>query len=1153
MKTNPYYQPRSSRQIPPQSPESLIRKLLPGQKSPVLAAIALSFGLLTGSADAASYTWNTGGSGNWDGTLTDTTRWGTAQNTIWNSSNYSNEANFVLASNTTVTVGAVYANRINFSKYTTTLSSGTIYLGGSNPTITTFDTAGVAGVGTINSVLVGNNVTINQAGSASAGISLGGSNSFTGTLTLTTSRTGSTNLNTISIANAYAAGSATVAIGSAANPGDSTTVQYGGGTYLNDVNIYTFGGARGSIYFGGGTHQGKITLYADTRFRAQPFTGNTKITGVIGEDGTPRSMEFGTAATNATPIIELGGNNTFTGGIKIGKNFTIKITNGGALNKTAGSENAVDFDNGGAGYTTPDGGYLQLNGTNVTVSKLTNSGATYRGVVENANATAATLTVGNSKNYTGDFKGWLRDGTGGGALGLTKAGGGTFTLSGSNSYTGVTTVNAGVLAIGSGGSINNTNKVSIGAGEFKYNSGTALSKTVEFAGTGGRLSGTGAISNFVSVTAGNTLAPGNSIGTVAFGNGLSLAGITEIELAAAGTRNTPGSSDRADVTGNLALGGTLALTNAGGAGVGSYKIFTYTGTKSGSFTDVSNVAGYRAAVADGGAGTGAGLGVFVDNYRLAAAAATQTVNIGNYHVGVGKTTALTIANTAAADATYTETLQTNGFSAPTNNFVASGTAGGIAGGGSDSGTLLVGAGASAGAGVQSATTVLSLQSNAVNGSGLGAANITGQTVTINGTGYRLASVNTVGDVNFGNFMAGNAQSRVLSGSNTAATGDSYSEKLDLSGAATDGATFSGGANSIAAGNSTSLTVALSSVTSGTHNGTVVLSATSNGTGTSGLGNTGLTGETIHVTGIGYDRANLSSNGLNLVNTGGTYTAAAKITGNTLTGVKAGNFAAAGTGNLVAASGSAAVATLNSNRLNGTYTATANLSFDNKTAADAAISGGTGDSSSVGVTATVTDSVSNNRDEKKFANLAATASYKGYGLTSGAGRGTTAELLGGTAAGDATVTMSFDSTSSVAGAGGFNALSDFLTLTGIHQPDMATPNLTDLFVLQLSYDVNFSGAVFIAYIEPGTSMTKFVNAVEGNSLLTSGSNYGDMAFSDAYLTLGNYGYDSTKHTAWAVIDHNSEFVVVPEPSTWAMVVGGIGMLAFGQRLRRRSAQ
>lgn len=33
----------------------------------------------------------------------------------------------------------------------------------------------------------------------------------------------------------------------------------------------------------------------------------------------------------------------------------------------------------------------------------------------------------------------------------------------------------------------------------------------------------------------------------------------------------------------------------------------------------------------------------------------------------------------------------------------------------------------------------------------------------------------------------------------------------------------------------------------------------------------------------------------------------------------------------------------------------------------------------------------------------------------------------------------------------------------------------------------------------------------------------------------------------------DFTPVPEPSTWAMVVGGVGMFAFGRRLSRRSVQ
>ena len=97
--------------------------------------------------------------------------------------------------------------------------------------------------------------------------------------------------------------------------------------------------------------------------------------------------------------------------------------------------------------------------------------------------------------------------------------------------------------------------------------------------------------------------------------------------------------------------------------------------------------------------------------------------------------------------------------------------------------------------------------------------------------------------------------------------------------------------------------------------------------------------------------------------------------------------------------------------------------------------------------------------------------------------------------------------------------------------------------------------------------------------------GDLAHSERiYLTLGGYtsgafanviagfadtffgatynSYTDNNGHAWAVVygaDHNTgtltggadiALIAVPEPSTWAMLVGGFGLLTFGQRLRRR---
>ena len=57
-------------------------------------------------------------------------------------------------------------------------------------------------------------------------------------------------------------------------------------------------------------------------------------------------------------------------------------------------------------------------------------------------------------------------------------------------------------------------------------------------------------------------------------------------------------------------------------------------------------------------------------------------------------------------------------------------------------------------------------------------------------------------------------------------------------------------------------------------------------------------------------------------------------------------------------------------------------------------------------------------------------------------------------------------------------------------------------------------------------------------------------------LGNYGVDPINHTVWAVVDHNSEFVVgniqaVPEPCGLSAVLVGFGVLTL-HRFRRSAA-
>ena len=84
---------------------------------------------------------------------------------------------------------------------------------------------------------------------------------------------------------------------------------------------------------------------------------------------------------------------------------------------------------------------------------------------------------------------------------------------------------------------------------------------------------------------------------------------------------------------------------------------------------------------------------------------------------------------------------------------------------------------------------------------------------------------------------------------------------------------------------------------------------------------------------------------------------------------------------------------------------------------------------------------------------------------------------------------------------------------------------------------------------GTADDSWVRAVDGNFGGTPDF-VGDHAFSSDYFVLGDYGVDTADHTVWAVVNHNSQFAAVPEPSTFVLLgMAAIGLLVYSIRRYR----
>jgi len=378
--------------------------------------------------------------------------WTGAMNVTWNqaASSTSTTGNWVNVGD--ITLNATGAGTIQLNTGTVN-NTGRIVNSGAGSATTTI--GGVIGV----------NVTDVIQNSATSQLTLSGTNLFAGTTRVdagTLSVTGSINRSATLLVNG---GSLTTS--AADKLADTAAVTVAGGTL-------SIGGADtvGSLTMSGGTIGGSQTLTAAT----YELSGGT----VTGNLGAGLLTTSGNVSLNGTAA-----------------STNVNVTAG---TLTLGSANRL----ADAATVTVSGGTLALGGFSDTVAS----------VVLNGGSITSSTGVLTGSSYS------VMAGTVGGILGgsgstLTKSTGGTVTLTAANTYSGATNVNDGTLAVGPGGTINSTSGITVGQGTFLYNNATtALAQALAFGDIGGTIGGTGRIGVDLVISAGNTLSPGASPGTL---------------------------------------------------------------------------------------------------------------------------------------------------------------------------------------------------------------------------------------------------------------------------------------------------------------------------------------------------------------------------------------------------------------------------------------------------------------------------------------------------------------------------------------------------------------------------------------------------------------------------------------------------------------
>jgi len=471
---------------------------------------------------------------------------------------------------TRLSTGGVITVDSNFSIGTINIGVGTIASSGGakldlnvSTGMPVIDNGNQFNASTLSADLTGDNgFNLNQQGS----LTLLGNNDYTGGTNITRGTT------LIGNANALSTGTITFA---------------GGGIASSDTTNYTF---ANSIALTSTVYIGKSNVNNPTATGSGTLTFSNTGEVALGASsrnfyvGTGLSATFAAAFSGAFAISKynpgeliLTGASTFTDRVWVFEGwitvYSIGNWNGGP--SPLGSQSSLD---NGRIVLQMDGGGLKYLGTGETTNrqvdlrggglKIIDQSGT--GLLKFTTNTATsvtgtrTLQLQGSTAGTGEFAGVILNSVG--TTSLTKAGTGTWTISGINTYNGSTTVNDGILRV----------------------TGTIVSDTTI---NGGTLEGSdtdNGTSNVGSVTIANDVNAILRIGS--FGNNQLNSGTltfngSNSRMVVDSTMNT---FSKVNVTGNVTLNGVGLIFNEGITADGTYDLIDCSGSLSGTATIITN-------------------------------------------------------------------------------------------------------------------------------------------------------------------------------------------------------------------------------------------------------------------------------------------------------------------------------------------------------------------------------------------------------------------------------------------------------------------------------------------------------------------------------------------------------------------------------------